>query len=471
MMKPMKLLALAVAAALLATLAVAVGAQTPLAPTADGCSWGGGYDPGCDVDHDDDVDIFDIQLTASHWGFTGTWTSNNEHNHLGQVWTGSDNPLLIQGSFDAPSYAPFLLSNDSGNGLRVVSATLNAIQVDGAGLDGVSVATAGGSGMTVAQAGGMGLSIGATGDDGVRVGSAGAFGLRVVSATLNAVQVDDAGLNGVSVAAAGGDGLYVGSTGGSGVWIAEASADGAYVGASGSNGFRVGSAAHNGLWIEEANLFGVRVESALQEGLYVGSAADNGLRVDWAGQDGVHVTDAAGYAGWFSGTIQVSACSGCTQLNFGVNTGSETLRRGDVVAVTGVQASSFDGVNVLLELSLAQDGQGVIGVVQGQARQASYADAVTGRVTRRLLPGSGVCRPGDPVTIVTYGLAQVNVDASQPVQAGQRLTAAGDSGLARPLRTVEVEGVRLAESRATIGIALEDSKEGERLIWMLVNPQ
>ena len=47
------------------------------------CAPGAIYEPACDVDHDGDVDIFDIQLTAGRWNQTGTWISDNDHNHLG----------------------------------------------------------------------------------------------------------------------------------------------------------------------------------------------------------------------------------------------------------------------------------------------------------------------------------------------------------------------------------------------------
>ena len=39
------------------------------------CSPGAVYDPMCDVDHDGDVDVTDIQLTAGHWGQNGVWLS------------------------------------------------------------------------------------------------------------------------------------------------------------------------------------------------------------------------------------------------------------------------------------------------------------------------------------------------------------------------------------------------------------
>lgn len=54
------------------------GAQeAPSIPQTGPCAPGGVYDPACDVDHDSDVDIFDIQLAAGHWNQTGVWTSGD----------------------------------------------------------------------------------------------------------------------------------------------------------------------------------------------------------------------------------------------------------------------------------------------------------------------------------------------------------------------------------------------------------
>ena len=47
----------------------------------------------------------------------------------------------------------------------------------------------------------------------------------------------------------------------------------------------------------------------------------------------------------------------------------------------------------------------------------------------------------------------------------------GDTGVARILRTLDVDGVKLAESASTLGMALEDLEAGEGLIWVLVNVQ
>lgn len=58
---------------------VGVMAQSPNRDTlrVGGCVPGETYDPACDVDHDGDVDIFDIQLAAGHWNQGGTYTSGS----------------------------------------------------------------------------------------------------------------------------------------------------------------------------------------------------------------------------------------------------------------------------------------------------------------------------------------------------------------------------------------------------------
>ncbi len=46
-------------------------------PLSGPCIPGGAYDTACDVDHDGDVDISDIQLTAGHWNQSGAYISDS----------------------------------------------------------------------------------------------------------------------------------------------------------------------------------------------------------------------------------------------------------------------------------------------------------------------------------------------------------------------------------------------------------
>jgi hypothetical protein len=69
------------------------------------CIAGPVYDPACDVDHDGDVDIFDIQLTAGHWNRNGVWTGGDFWSLLGNaatnpavnfVGTSDNQPLAVR---------------------------------------------------------------------------------------------------------------------------------------------------------------------------------------------------------------------------------------------------------------------------------------------------------------------------------------------------------------------------------------
>ena len=59
--------------AVLLVLFVIAAIPSAAAPLVGPCSSVSGYDAACDVDHDGDIDIYDIQLTAGHWGQTGTY--------------------------------------------------------------------------------------------------------------------------------------------------------------------------------------------------------------------------------------------------------------------------------------------------------------------------------------------------------------------------------------------------------------
>jgi hypothetical protein len=86
------------------------------------------------------------------------------------------------------------------------------------------------------------------------------------------------------------------------------------------------------------------------------------------------------------------------------------------------------------------------------------------------VPREGAAEPGEYVTIVICGPMQVKASAvGGSIQPGIRL-AVGDRGVAQALKTVLVEGVTLAESVPTVGIALGAVDE-DGLAWVLVNPQ
>ncbi len=96
------------------------------------------------------IDVLDVQLAAGHWNQSGTFTSDNDHEHLGQTWSSSRVPLKIESNFDGTAGslpAALVLANTRtsglGYGLWVDSVSGNGVHVNAAGNDGVYVCTTG----------------------------------------------------------------------------------------------------------------------------------------------------------------------------------------------------------------------------------------------------------------------------------------------------------------------------------------
>ena len=146
-----------------------------------------------------------LMLTASQFtvDFAGagaaTTVARSDHNHLGQNWTGSNNPLVITGTFGPPDYASLVLGNAhaSGDGLRVTSTGDDGVYVGSAGAPSTTTSSSYHNGFEVAGAEGSGLWVGQADLDGVTVNSAQWYGLYVTRAGSDGVRVQTAGANGV----------------------------------------------------------------------------------------------------------------------------------------------------------------------------------------------------------------------------------------------------------------------------------
>ncbi len=192
-MNTRRLIALALILGLLAPTTAAA------APLAGPCIPGVAYDPACDANQDGTVNVLDIQLAAGHWNQSGSWVSDNNHDHLGQGWYGDGNALVIQGSFAVYPDAPLMLSNSAGNGLRIQSA----------GKAGVYVVSAADDGFWVCQAGNTPPCTSDFNSNGVDVASAEDYGVRVELAGRSSFRSDASGTNGVYIYDAGDSGIWV----------------------------------------------------------------------------------------------------------------------------------------------------------------------------------------------------------------------------------------------------------------------
>jgi len=75
-MKTLTAIGIALCLVVLLASGVATGAQGPQASASGGCAPGNSYDPICDVNRDNIIDVVDIMLVASKWQRSGTWTSD-----------------------------------------------------------------------------------------------------------------------------------------------------------------------------------------------------------------------------------------------------------------------------------------------------------------------------------------------------------------------------------------------------------
>lgn len=484
------LVALCAAAAMLPAAAAPLHSATPRDLVAGPCAPGAVYDPACDVDQDGDVDIFDIQLAAGHWNQSGAWVGDNNHDHLGQTWTGANNPLLINGSFTgntSTSGAPLILSSTGGDGLRIQQAgtppgssndgSSNGVEVAGAqgrglyvgqsGDDGVYVAQTGApvggsvtsavpNGFEIARAAGNGVFVGSADADGVRVYQAGEDGVNVRAATTNGLLIEQVGTPSTTNSSTAADGVEIRGAQGNGLFVGQAGVDGVHV-------RRVGTPINAGGTSSSAN--GVEIVSAQGYAIYISRSDLDGMRIGLAGDDGI---DVAGndYAGYFAGSISVGSCNGCLLAAFAVNVGDRPLQPGDIVTVRGMAAGAFDNAGNLLQVAPASAGLPIVGVVAGWAEVDVKQEPREGESGVRLAPRDGAAAPGGYVSVIYNGPVQVRVTGA--VAVGEKL-AVGDDSAARGLRRAVVNGIPVVEDAPVLGIALSEARDG--LVWVLVNPQ
>ena len=501
------------------------GAQeAPSIPQASPCAPGAVYDPACDVDHDGDVDIFDIQLAAGHWNQTGVWTG-------GDYWALAGNAGTTPGTH-------FLGTTDNQalevrvNGSRALLIQPNGLN-DGpnliGGYNGNSV-SAGVAGATIGGGGAIGginsvtSSYGTVG--GGRVNTAGenfatvsgGYGntasnqsAAVSGGTYNTASGGNAAVGGgYQNAASGGystvgggygntaSGAYAAVPGGvlniaSGQYSfaagqrAKAIHDGAFVWAdsqasdwssTAADTFRV--RAQNGAWIQANNTAyaGIIDNDGNGDGLraFTASSQGNNYGAAYISSSGTSpglVAHSGGtYAGYFNDQIYVTGgCTGCTLMYVAQNTGDAALEAGDLVAVAGVGSALTGGVDPVLRVR--QSGAAAPGVVGVVFSRASVTPSEKeGEALDSVQAADGAAQPGDYLLIVVQGMAQVKVAQGEALTPGQRLTTGATPGEARALRTLKVQladsaGVAdMFETAPVIGVALDAAEDG--MVWVMV---
>ena len=465
------------------------GAQeAPSIPQAGPCAPGAVYDPACDVDHDGDVDIFDIQLAAGHWNQTGVWTGGDywalagnagttpgshflgtTDNQPLEVRVNGSRALLIQSN--GSNYGPNLIGGYSGNS---VSAGLVGATIGGGGASGYENSVTGGYGTvgggTFNTASGGNATVGG----GYQNAASGGYS-TVGGGYGNTASGAYATLPGGALNTASGQYSFAAGQ------RAKATHDGAFVWAdsqasdwssTAADTFRV--RAQNGAYIQanNTNYAGIIDNDGNGDGLraYAATSQGNNFGAAYVTNSGTSpglVAHSGGtYAGYFNDQIYVTGgCTGCTLMYVAQNTGDAALEAGDLVAAAGVDSALTGSVDPVLRVQ--QSGAAAPGVVGVVFSRASVTPSEKeGEALDSVQAADGAAQPGDYLLIVVQGLARVKVAQGEALTPGQRLKVSDAAGEARGLRTVEVDGVTLDEGGPTVGVAL-DAAEDE-MVWVMV---
>jgi hypothetical protein len=245
-----------------------------------------------------------------------------------------------------------------------------------------------------------------------------------------------------------------------------------------SGGLRIGPSLNYSLVISNTTgSDGIRILDTGDDAMQIGSNPDipnYGVYIPSPGVStyGIwsNTSNASGQWAFYSvdniqaGNVFATAYSLVTQV-----AGTAPLSPGDLVAVSGV-SGPLPGSNVpmpLVRLSSAGDYNGVIGVVSSRMLwQVAPGKEDTGEMS--LQGAEGAAQPGEYVSLVIYGIADVKIEPSAQISAGERLTASSMDGLARPLKQQEINGMLVTEGAPVIGVALSAPVPGQETIPVFV---
>ena len=105
----------------------------------------------------------------------------------------------------------------------------------------------------------------------------------------------------------------------------------------------------------------------------------------------------------------------------------------------------------------SNNSKAVIGVVEYKVivKEEKNDKVENTEVQKQFLHADGNVRPNDYLTITVFGPADVKANSRESIKIGEILTS--ENGLAKKVRTTEINGITIAENVGVLGKALEDS--------------
>lgn len=238
-------------------------------------------------------------------------------------------------------------------------------------------------------------------------------------------------------------------------------------------GFEVEGAEGHGIFIGHADYDGIYINHAEDMGINVWDAGLNGVSAH-AANIGVYANTGASNHEWgFYTPDKIFSSYVTSQGNstYAKNTGTSTLEPGDIVCIAGgaeekiLDEAAFSVIHV--ELAEKNNSQAVFGVVEYRVamveKPEGKLDGKTREMKKRFAYANGNVSPGDYLSVVVFGQAEVKVNSSANIQSGQKLTVSDSEGKARVLSSDDSWA-----NTGILGKALENSN-GKNKIKVFVN--
>jgi hypothetical protein len=166
--------------------------------------------------------------------------------------------------------------------------------------------------------------------------------------------------------------------------------------------------------------------------------------------------DATGTSGFYAAVFDSPAgiditggggCSGCTLLYTARNVGDAPIRKGDFVAVEGVELDADFNVPVMQVRRATAAGASTVGVATGALVRVP-ADEVQGVPLGGYDTAGPTAAAGDYLSVAVQGLVQARAAAGATLQPGAAVSVNGDgvvaatgAGLARAMSAVDENGL------------------------------
>lgn len=238
-------------------------------------------------------------------------------------------------------------------------------------------------------------------------------------------------------------------------------------------GERLSSSTFYGLDIHNGVTDGMRINDTVDDGIQVGSIPDYpnyGLYIPTPGVAayGLWPNTADPSGEWALYTVDKISANNVALASLSLVAkvgGSGSLSVGDVAAVTGVAEPLAGGHSRLptVTRAAATGSTGMIGVVESRM----VFEPPPGKDEPALMSADGDAEPGNYVSLVVYGVADVRVSGG--ISRGDRLTASDNPGAVRALETRVLDGMEIAEGAPIIGIALEEASPGATMVPVFVS--